>query len=139
MERAPPFVQENRWRARTEMSSHPRRQARTPHPKPVGCLSVELVPGKLIDDDATTLAEEAADLIEDNSRAFDMMEGKAGHRHIETSGFLQIFDPALAEDPTARRLRIDGHNVIAGADQRSRKPAISASHLEDASGRCRQL
>lgn len=134
MEGPSPLVQEIRWCASTEMSSHPRGEARPARPKPLGCLSVELVPGELVHDDPTPVSQQAADLIEDNGQAFNMMEGKAGYRHIETSGFLQIFDPALAEDPTVRRLRIDSHDVVAGADQRSRKPAISASHLEDPSG-----
>lgn len=139
MERTSPLVQENGWSASPEMSSHPRGQARTARPKPLGCLSVELVPGELVHDDSPPLSEQAADLIEDRRQTLNMMEGTAGDCHIEASGFLQIFNPALAEDPTVRRLRIDSHDVIASADQRSRKPTVAASHFEDASGRCWQL
>jgi hypothetical protein len=121
------------------MSSHPWRQGGTPHPKPLSCLSVELVPGELIENDATIRAQQAPDLIEDNSQAAHVMEHEACDGNIETWGFVQIFDPASAEDPAARGHRVDRHDVIARAVQRSRKPTISAPYFEDASRRCRQL
>jgi hypothetical protein len=68
-----------------------------------------------------------------------MVQREAGDRGIETRGFVQIFDPTAAEDPTARGLRIDCHDVIAATVQGSRQPAVSASHFEDASRRCWQL
>ncbi len=68
-----------------------------------------------------------------------MMERDARDCYVETPGFIQIFDPTAAEDPTIRSLRIDCHDVKAGAVQRSRKRTISASYFEDASRRCWQL
>jgi hypothetical protein len=44
-----------------------------------------------------------------------MVEREARDCDVETWGFLQIFDPAASEDPTVRGLRIDCHDVIAGA------------------------
>ena len=65
-----------------------------------------------------------------------MVEGEARHCDIEARGFVEIFDPTAAEDPTIRGPRIDCHDLIAGALQRSCKPTISASYFEDASRRC---
>jgi hypothetical protein len=55
------------------MSPHPRRQGVTPRPKPLGCLSVELVPREFIDNDATARAQQAPNLIEGYSQAANMM------------------------------------------------------------------
>ena len=65
-----------------------------------------------------------------------MVKREARDRDIEAWGFVQIFDPTAAEDPTARGLGIDCHDVIAATVQGSRQPTISASHFEDASRRC---
>ena len=97
------------------MSSHLRRQGGTSPPEPVGCLLVELVPCKFVHDEATTRAQEAADLIEDHSQASNVMERQARYRDVETGDFVQIFDPALAEDPTIRGPRVDCHDVITTA------------------------
>jgi hypothetical protein len=117
------------------MSSHPRGQGSAAHPKPLGCLSVELVPREFIDNDATTRAQQALDLIEGYSQAADMMQREACDYDIETRCLIQILDPTAAEDPTVRCPRIDRHDVIAGMQQRSRKPTISAAYFEDASRR----
>ena len=61
-----------------------------------------------------------------------MVEGEARHCDIETRGFLQIFDPTAAEDPTIRGPRIDCHDVIAGALQRSRKPGTCLNQRSSA-------
>jgi hypothetical protein len=42
-----------------------------------------------------------------------MVERQACHGEVETSGFIQIFDPGATKDPTLGRLRIDGHDLIA--------------------------
>jgi hypothetical protein len=68
-----------------------------------------------------------------------MVQREARQCDIETWGFVQIFDPTAAEDPTFRSPRIGCHDVIAGAIQCSRKPTISASHFEDTSGWCWQV
>lgn len=121
------------------MSPHPRGQGATVQPKPLGCLSVELVPCEFIDNEATTCAQQAADLVEDDAQALNMMERETRDCHVEPSGFLQIFDPTTAEDPAVRSSWIDCHDVIAGAVQRSREPTTSTSHFEDASRRGWQL
>src|ERR1700736_5049351 len=121
------------------MSSHPRSQRHTPRPKPLRCLSVELVPGEFIDNEATTRAEQAAHLIEDQSQAVNVMQREACDGGIETSGFMKVFNPTAMEDPTVRGFRIDCHDVIAGTLQPTCKPSISAPDFEDASRRCGQL
>jgi hypothetical protein len=57
MKRPSPLLQANRGRPPAEMSSHLRGQGGTPHPKPPGCLCVELVPRKFIYDDATARSQ----------------------------------------------------------------------------------
>ena len=60
-----------------------------------------------------------------------MVQREAGHRDIETSGLIEIFDPRLAEDRTFWRSRIDRDDVISTAFQGSRQPTVSASDFED--------
>src|SRR2546422_7702981 len=47
-----PLAQTNQRRAAAKMSSHPRGQGGTPGPKPLGGLSVELVPREFVHNDA---------------------------------------------------------------------------------------
>lgn len=94
------------------MPSHTRGQASTPYPKPLGRPSVKLVPCELIDNDATTREEEAANLIEDDRKAPDVVEREARNCDIEPPAFIEIFDPTAAKDTTGRGLRIDCHDVI---------------------------
>jgi hypothetical protein len=68
-----------------------------------------------------------------------MVKRETRHGDIETSDFVEILDPAAAEDPTIRSLRIDGDDVIAGTVQCSRQPATTASDVQDTSRRSWQL
>jgi len=94
-----------------------------------------LVPCEFIDDEATPRPHEAADLVEDNAEAANMVQREAGHCDIETSVLVEIFDPTLAEDQTLRRPRIDRDDVVASALQSTRQPAVAASDFEDPSRR----
>src|SRR5437773_12084688 len=60
-----------------------------------------------------------------------MVQREAGHRDIETSGLIEIFDPRLTEDRTLRRSRIDRDDVIPAAFQGTREPAVPTSDFED--------
>jgi len=121
------------------MPSHPRGQASSPDPKPLGRASVELVPCELVNNDSTTREEKAANLIEDNSKAPDVVQREARNCDIETPTFIEIFDPTAAKDATGRGLRIDCDDVIPSPVQCSRKPTVSASYFQDASRRTWQL
>ena len=73
VKRSPPLLQGIRSGATTQTLSDPWLQGAAPHPKPLGGLSVEFVPGEFIHDDAATRAQKAADPVEDNRQAVDMV------------------------------------------------------------------
>ena len=68
-----------------------------------------------------------------------MVKRETGYGGVESSGVVQILDPALAENSTTRGIGIHGNDVIPRAMQRSRKPAVAAPDFQYACGRTGQL
>jgi len=73
VKRSPPLLQRIRSGATTQSLSDSWLQGASPHPKPLSGLSIEFVPGEFIHDDAATRAQEAADPIEDDGQAVDVV------------------------------------------------------------------
>jgi hypothetical protein len=73
MKRSPPLLQGIRRGPTTQTSPDPWVQGAAPYPKPLSGLSVEFVPSEFIHDDAAAREQEAADPVEDNGQAIDMV------------------------------------------------------------------
>jgi len=79
-----------------------------------------VVPREFIHDEPTPRAQEAADLLEGNRQAVDMVKRKAHHGDIEATDVVEILDATSPEDPTVRSPWVDGDDLITRAVHGSR-------------------
>ena len=86
--RSSPLVQASRRRTTPETPSYAGGQRGTPGPKPGGRLTIELIPGKLVHYQRSAWTQQAADFLEDDGQALNMMEREARDSGIEAPVFL---------------------------------------------------